>query len=463
MYGTNTYPADVLAVQWAVDNYDVVTLSGTFNFGQGVFGVDPNTLQITGTPAGSVVITRPHLTLQSDETSRATILGGGAPSEPVWLWPVIDIRAPGVTVRGLEMVGSADTGISFVGRTHNAGDTIRIERNTISALWGPLYFVFTGGVPIEVRSNTVRGFQGIQFEFIGLIRDLGQPPVQRSSRVDIIDNHVTFGEGNIEPITRGIYVSGWSVIPQRFVPLPELPPGTDLADWGDNGPVTISGNSVTCVGTGFSRPFRMAINLGQSASGVNHALVANNTITGSCQRGITKWPYGHDNQIIANDLSGLSSQFAITVMARNTTVANNVLGRSSRPPALLVYSLNAHPSPDPRNTPMPRPVENVTIIDNDYTRTGLPGWSQGAGSILVASEADLRWSTGVGTKVRNNLIAETGRFPEGTGGPANQIFELKEGEPPLVHDNRILGLPANHVSDPGIGQTIKYLRPNYLQ
>jgi hypothetical protein len=97
-------------------------------------------------------------------------------------------------------------------------------------------------------------------------------------------------------------------------------------------------------------------------------------------------------------------------------------------------------------------------MDNDYRRSNCSGWSQGRGCIVVASEADLQWWTGVGGEVRNNIIKETAMFPVGTGGPVNQIYELKVGSPPLVHDNRIVGLPASHVPDPGIGQRMSSAR-----
>jgi hypothetical protein len=112
---------------------------------------------------------------------------------------------------------------------------------------------------------------------------------------------------------------------------------------------------------------------------------------------------------------------------------------------------------------MPLPIENCTIADNDYRGSNCPGWSKGTGCILLASEIDLQAETGVGTEVRSNLIKETGNFPAGTGGPKDQIFELKVGLSPLVHDNRIVGLPARHIPDPGIGQRLIRARQQMLQ
>jgi hypothetical protein len=132
VFGTNTYPNDVQAVQNAVDNYDVVTLVGTFNFGQGEY---------PSTPAGAVFMTHPNVTLEADEVAGATILGGGAPSDVSWIWPVIDVRAPGITVRGLTMVDSADTGVYVHGLVgpSTTPTGVTISGNTISALWAGIY------------------------------------------------------------------------------------------------------------------------------------------------------------------------------------------------------------------------------------------------------------------------------------------------------------------------------------
>ena len=112
------------------------------------------------------------------------------------------------------------------------------------------------------------------------------------------------------------------------------------------------------------------------------------------------------------------------------------------------------PSPPAIPYPDPYPTENCVLTDNDYRGTGLPGWGKGNGCILLQSFADVG---GYGTEVRNNLITETGRFPKGTGGPAQQVFEYKTSSG-LVHDNRIVGMPANFVADRGIGQRLKAMR-----
>jgi hypothetical protein len=479
VYGTDKYPKDVHAVQRAVDKFDVVTLSGTFNFGYASY---------PSTPAGTIFMTRPNAVLKGP----ATIIGGGSPSDPSYYWPVIDVTAPDVTVRDLKLVDSADTGIyvhGWVGpSTTPTGVTIR--GNTISAEWGGIFVEayrlsgsdpikilennvssrffavglnYTGGLPIEIRDNTLAGdLNAIRSRWNGHYFDWTDWQVfEGMSPLDIIDNDIVIGGGEYWYwLPDAIMIYGWDVHPLNLPP--DLPAGTDPAEWGDNGPVTISGNLLTCL-PALPGQFTSAIQIGRSASGLNHSLVSNNTIKGECHLGITKWPYGSNNAIIGNDLSGLTTHFEqIGVQAHDTTVAYNILGATHEPPALFMWSVNQHPAPDPLDTPMPRPLENCTIMDNDYRQTGLPGWSEGGGAIMVASDADLGWAWGVGTEVRNNYIDETGMFPQGTGGAANQIFQYIVGSDPLVHDNRIVGLPADHVPNPGIGQRIKSARSEMI-
>ncbi len=440
--GTNTYPEDVNAVQTALDQYDVVTLSGIFNFGQAVFGVDWETGEITGTPAGIVYMTRPKVVLKADEMTGATIAGGGAPfsSKRFEVWPVIGITAADVTVRGLVMYGSPDTGIFFLGSPQTAlGKQLTIEGNTISADYSAVMTEYTAGLRVIVNRNqftspdsTVEGARLLWFGWTSYTRDTSGQLVPAKGSVEITNNEITMKNQNV---VDGILVWGWGVGTGWGWGLPPLPPGTNLADWGDNGPITISGNVFT-----MDCPWCTAIQVGRSDVGANHVQVVNNTFTGTAGAGIDKWPYGRDNVIARNDLKELTTLFEqIGVMARGTIVDNNVLGPVIYAPGLLIYSVNFHPSPDPLDTPMPLPVEYCHIFENDYRVTGLPGWPQGGGAILLASEADAQWYGLPGTEVRYNFIAEIESFPDGTG-PNEQVYQLIVGDNPLVHDNWILGL-----------------------
>jgi hypothetical protein len=464
---TGTYPADVDAVQNAVDTNDIVTLRGTFNFGQAGYSIDFDTFETTGTPVGMVTITRPNVVLQADKATGATILGGGAPTDLevlyyYFIWPAIVVHAPGVTIRGLTMEGVATTGIfiSSAFSTQSTGNTITIEDNKITALTSPIWTEFRGGWPLLIRRNNIESLRaGSIWELCsGLTLDETGTFVQRMSMLDIVDNNIIANSSgqDLNPYGKdGISVEGW---PVNFFPL-NLPLGTNPADWGENGPVIIARNTLI-----MHEHSGNGISLGGGYAGLNHSLATGNTILGIAHGGIWKYPYGHDNWIIDNDLSGLkvSPQYAsysshISVQAGNTTVTRNILGTVKGPSAvpMMVWSINHFPTMDPTwgvVTPMPLPTENCTIADNDYRGSNCPGWSEGMGCILLASEVDLQAATGVGTEVRNNVIKETGNFPKGTGGPKQQIYELKVGPSPLVHDNRIVGLPANSIPNPGVGR-----------
>jgi hypothetical protein len=456
--GTNTYPQDVIAVQMALNQYEIVTLKGTFNFGQAVFGVDYDTGQITGTPAGSVYMSRPNVVLEADKRTGATIVGGGAPfsSEYFDAWPVIGITAPDITVRDLVMYGSPDMGIFFLGNPQTArGKKLTISANTISAEY-PIFLYYTGGLRAVVNRNQLTSLNSqtdlsapLIVGWSGYTPDASGQLVPAKGSVEITNNEISVKNPNVPGEFDGMRVFGWGVgnWNRRLFPgahfygvVPPLPPGTNPADWGDNGPITISGNIFTMDCPPDFTAFCTAIQVGRSANGANHVRVVNNTIKGTAGAGIDKWSYGHNNLIAWNDLTELTTLFEqIGVMARGTAVAYNRLGAVMNAPALWITSINWHPSPQALDTPMPLPTEYCLTFENDYRRTGLPGWPQGGGAILLASEADAQWYTGVGTEVRYNLVAETGKFPDGTG-PNEQVYQLQVGDEPLVHDNWILGL-----------------------
>lgn len=72
-----------------------------------------------------------------------------------------------------------------------------------------------------------------------------------------------------------------------------------------------------------------------------------------------------------------------------------------------------------------------SILRNDYVNIGSPGW---AGCVL------LLWSN-------DNLVFESGNFPRDTDAMM-QVLDYGT-------NNRVVGHPADHVSDPGIGQEIQ--------
>jgi hypothetical protein len=82
--------------------------------------------------------------------------------------------------------------------------------------------------------------------------------------------------------------------------------------------------------------------------------------------------------------------------------------------------------------------------NNDYEKSGLPGWDVGVGCVFL------------GTGSTGNLIDEAGDFVPGTGGASKQVVDYGT-------NNRVIGHPANNVSDPGIGQRMKDLRALFAQ
>ena len=146
---TGIYPADVQAVQTAVDNGGTVILHGDFNFGT-----------VSWSPvfqeAGSIVISKPNVTLMG--LYHATITGGGKEyiTPDGWdLLAVIFISAPGVRVVNLELKGSPDTGILLYAPSAPAdGKCITIEGNTIAAGWTDV-LAHAVQCPVKIVGNTM--------------------------------------------------------------------------------------------------------------------------------------------------------------------------------------------------------------------------------------------------------------------------------------------------------------------
>jgi hypothetical protein len=453
--GQNNPAVDPAAIQSAVDQYQIVTLQGTFDFGTD----------------GGVLITQPNVSLKGP----AIINGGGAPFWVPWFSSSADLRnlfiiginAPGVKVCDLtiDTQGNADgILVTSAGETEATGEVIKLKNNTIIAPgWGlGIVLLFRGGWPTVISGNTINANIGISDFWTGYTLNQNweiSKPVGQSGQLDIMNNNITVSG----LINEGINLYGWPVTGAELQNVQGLvlpaPP-----DWGDNGPVKVTDNLIHLNAAQF---YNQGIAIGHSASGLNNCTVRNNTITGNAYRGITQFPYARDNVINGNDLSGLVMMWeSVLISGRNITCTNNIMGQSIPQPnpfnrlftsSLILWSVNWHP-PD---TPMPLPTENCVIRNNDYRGTGLQGWDEGLGCILILSDIDWPLWSGVSTEVKNNFIKETGRFPRGTGGPSKQILEFI-GENGLVYNNRIIGHPANKFSS-GIGQKIKELRQQRMK
>jgi hypothetical protein len=243
------------------------------------------------------------------------------------------------------------------------------------------------------------------------------------------------------PIHQGIWLWAW----QANVAGPDL----------DNPPILVKKNTIS-IRYPFAGPKQnYGIALGSAAYGIGNVTVESNTISGAMMEGMEASPYGRNNVFADNDLSGLRSWYAqLRVLGGGTTVKDNVFGYANGIPGTST-AVELASWRGAMNQPKPLPTEYCTLVGNNYRLTGLPGWSgANTGCIKIFSYADMGK---LGAEVANNLIKETGRFPKGTGGPAQQVFEYKTSSG-LVHDNRIVGLPADFLADPGIGQRLKAVR-----
>ena len=486
--GLNTYPTDQNNVQNALNAIvpgGTVVLQGTFDFG----------------PDGSVTISKKDVTLTGNG---ASIRGGGTPYSGVSYNYAIAVTAGGVKVNNIMFVDPIPVQGSrvpcaiyvYAPGTVPSDNPIVVENNEIATNYvgimlrllycparvtnntvhcNPLRMGF--GIYLlacrnttDVRNNVVEGaMYGMRAQSNGLtastlpLRIVGNHvtmprkmlpggyvgihavynncPIQmEENQIDIIAD----GPGDVPaPISLGILAQGFDVT---------MVSGPDL----DNAPVTIATNSITIryPYPATSTQQSIGIELGNDAASLSNATVRGNKLSGAVMVGLWREMYGKNITVIGNDLSELKTSVAQVAVGGGigTTIRENIFGFSNAIPgqsdALELFSVKI-----PYPVPMPSPTEGCIIADNDYRGTGLPGWSNGgSGCISIYSMAD---RGGLGTEVHNNLINESGRFPVGTGGATKHIAEWKSV---LVHDNRIVGLPAAGLGDPGIGQDMKATR-----
>ncbi len=343
-------------------------------------------------------------TVNGSPTSQGIHVGGNPGTSPV----VISAN----TIRG------AMDGIAFhdLGLTDHSL-TVEISNNTVEpAFTGPPGYFSDGAVgwanycPVNIESNTVR-----------VIADRpGDNPTCDNFGLLLYGRDATKGLNQDNPPVL--------VRNNRFeirYPFPEQPtPG------------------VRSVG----------IQLALWNTGFNNVTLQSNKISGTTAKGISVNSYCRNILIKENDLSELMTWSAqMSLYGKEMVVQDNVLGFAEQIPGYS-YGIELASVRQHDTLPMPYPTENCVLARNDYRRTGLPGWSLGDnGCIAIQSYADL---SALGNEVRNNLVSESGMFPPGTGGAKDQIFELKTSSG-LVHDNRIVGLAAAGLSNPGIGQRLR--------
>jgi Right handed beta helix region len=435
--GTDTYPADVAAIQAAVSVPNTtVYLSGTFNFGE----------------YGQILITVPGITLEGME-SGATIKGGWLPITTLGQPFIPPSSAKNVTIRNIHFEGWRMWAIYHDGVQAEDNFTL-IEGNTFTNTkwpasaygWGILYA--EGGGSAEIKNNT--------------LIDIRQGPIFAVFLTVHADDHLLISDNKImKSHYEAIIAELWN----------------SFAGDPDNGPVIIKNNEIS-MGPDLLSIWTCAIDLGNAYGlGVSNAVIEGNVITGYAGNGIGVLWYGHNRKIINNDLSGLTTWMAqIATRGREDLIANNVLGPVDEEFAALMgfpYLANGITilaNKPPGQFAVPLPVTNNVSTDNDFRLTGLNGWAYDAagnfsssGCVMLISGQDIGWP-GPSIEVTDNLVNETGRFPVGTGGPRQQVLEF----PVMAHHNRIIGHAADEyaqleAANPGLGQKIKESMAKFME
>lgn len=413
--GQDNPAVDIPAVQDAVDNNDYVTLEGVFDFG-------------TDELTGGIDITREGVIVQGP----ATILNGAKaqiiPGLGLIKYP-ISIGAPGVEIHQIEFSCDYDGILVYVQEDGKPviiqGNTvisnifgggvaaaatpggIKVLNNAIESFWN-YYGAATTGHTVIANNDMVAGLDGVfMFTF--------------NNKLDILNNNMTIIDG-----WDGVFIGSWRATTETG------------PEWGDNPPVRIIGNTIQVEGMDAA-----GIVVGTSATGINNVMVRDNTITGTVGfSGLMKQPYGHNNKFINNDLSKLTTYGPQiwTLGGRDNHYQNNRLGNvlpisgggflpNIRDAATLVSTLNGHEF-DFLNTPDPVNHGNH-FSNNDYTNTGLPGWSddpESIGAILLLDFIQRFDATGNPYEEpfeMENFIAEK-TFPAGTD-VCNQVLDLNPG------------------------------------
>jgi len=463
--GTGDPAIDVPAVQDAVDKFNTVYLQGEFDFGTNYVHVSKPDVTLTAQNLGDASITgvlwnqnldgppgrnNPYeglITVMPDDFTNPTSIPTGFKMTNLKFYcQNLQRRSTAISLYNIEDPTNLTIirNNAFLDISNNAlgvhpawvNGEIYIQHNEFSGAGGGSRSLFTfpmgTGTPDELLEISDNIFGGMGWAITIQVHHM------------VVDVHHNVVAGHeVLGATIGILSNNWLVQPQGNPPYPRDPDSEP--------PTTIRNNAISdCL---------IPIWLGSSGeASVNH-LVTENTISGSCGFGIALYAYGLNNKIIDNDLSmGSFAWEQILIEGPGHTVANNTFGASSGSwPAVAIYATNDyHAYPDS----VPHDTYGVVLMENDYRNTGLPGWEYGIGCIQIG----LNWNPDGITprKVRDCLIKEEGRFPEGSGGARKHIMNLV---PPVgvSENNRIVGYPAYNVFDPGIGQRMKEAREELIE
>jgi hypothetical protein len=279
---------------------------------------------------------------------------------------------------------------------------VEIENNDISgiAFWGIIIANSSASEGINVDNNSIEaGSRGI-----GVWDILGDVNINHNSIATSIGMELAFLSGDVKiedndisATWGGIYVNDYyGTLDIKGNDLSQIGvDGISIGSWrpgaktggvsgdpedGENQRTEVSGNSIGLVNNGMGA---LGMLIGSSASGVNHAEIKNNKLTGKSDYvGILKGPYGHNNRITDNDLSELIVCGAQILQAggRRNRFSKNKLGPVAGPwgwgpggevnaytPAVLSATVNWHEFHS-QNTPDPVNEGNI-FSNNDYTGT----------------------------------------------------------------------------------------------
>jgi hypothetical protein len=417
VYGTDAFPADVNAVQFAVDNFQHVILDGTFDFGTGWVDITMPDLTLEGSENGCLIkngdwaffVSTDGVNTPSNLTIRDLVIDNPG-GYGIYIY---NVKVPGnlTVVEGCTITNAIYQGIHWCNNWGSAmicGNTITGHTNS----YGIGTHDNAGSTPddfLKIIGNTIDGRAGL----VSLRNDMA---------VTIEDNSVRVASAGIG------FQSAGMLFTQRD-------PGIVI-------PGVVQNNSIEMLGSSF------ALFIGDFYHGACNVLVQGNTIFGYCQVGLWTGPWGGWNTIMNNDFSGLTTYDAqVWASARHDVFTKNIFG-----PVEYITAIDMFFAPHPMN--VPEPTSYNTFMKNDYRLTGLPGWDYGAGCILMGFD----WSYGSYpvNDVSNNLIFESGGFPEDTGGAKFHVNDLG-------FNNRVIGHPAVGITNPGIGQDIQEARQQAME
>lgn len=415
--GQNDPLIDPAAVQLAVDSHDRVILSGIFDFG---FDETNGGVDIT---RSDVILQGPATILNGAKFANITNIGGV-------LYP-LSIRAPGVEVRELDFNSDNNGIIVYV---QENGKPVIVKDNSIETFMAAIT-VSSTSCGIKVVNNDLEALFGYYGTWT-----LGNTEIANNNITAWIDGVNLFNfDHKLDIINNTMESIGWDGI---FIGAWQVTEETG-PEWGDNPPVKIIGNSIDLDGMDAG-----GILIGGSNYGINNVMVKENTLTGKAGFvGLMKEPYGHNNSFISNDLTGLTTYYAPQIWTfggHHNQYKNNRLGTVIGNTGTLVWTANWHYQDNWLNTPDPVNYANH-YSQNDYSQTGVPGWSddpESVGAVLLSDilmRFSINWEQTEEPFAMENYVNER-KFPDGTN-LCTQILDLSnlKGDDLVKGTNQIAG------------------------